>query len=1623
LPDNTQQGFNVDAARKAGYSDDEILGHLTSTRAFDVQGALKAGYSKADIISHLSTTAPKATAGPSADQLAASALAKQGIGPVASPGGRLLSPADPYAANPHERDQYSNLEFGALARSAKSADQQTADYLTGRTPGLSPDAAFASASQDANPVLMGPARIAGGVIDYTQSFTNPDPIDAGRAQRYSAGTNVIGGAMQTASPMLPGAAAAAPMRTLSALGLAYGTGYAAKKATAMAGGTPEAQEFADNAASAIPYSQAFGLRGGKIIRGGVASAKVGGAAPLEPVPGQPSAKASAPGEVLSPDTGAEGMTQAPKVVGYQGEALGGSVKGGVTRTPEGTTVAGKVGPYTVSKTFKASNAEPTVTPIGELQHPEVNSVDENIGEFSPKTIANFKKQQARAMYEGDTAAADALAGLLDADAKAKSQGTRSPVPPSQDATVERRQVQRSEASSVLLNQWHNELRAATDPQEITDLKNAIARETDLADRDAASKETSQPEQPTQSAQQLTVKTNTYGDGTHMVSLLDSSGEHRGDLLLEELPNKAGIKINQSEIDTDLIGKGYGTKLYKAAINHAASLGYTKLYSDISPSDQASKVWVRLGAKKVTSKLGVYYSIPTESTQAEPRTKTPSPRDIEGEVPTQGASEPVNEQAPAYTAEQITHRNDFLKYQGQYTQIQKALDNAQAAAKGGFQRGAMNDAQMTWHQAELVRLENKMGDSLRNYARVSPPEHVDQLRAGLQRNLASTKGTADRLGKLLQTDRAAKALRGILPELPADQRKAGRNLLGDLPDTSKMALKQAKFYSPKLKPRVDEAHQQIGDTLSGLVQQYGGDNPTATKYALELKAGLKGEALTDAHLKSIMQIIPPQAKAEVGKLLTILKNETPVVLYHPAIRGTASSQLPEINLRNLQQILGRKLHDKASRQITPEERFANKALATADPMAAKAGRDEMSRTLVKGLQDQANKRAAFLQKQLNSIDKASGAGKRANEKTLESLVNKQKVLSQIPTADLEALVADTKTLHKQFPEMNNMQLAKQHLQGELTKRADADRQQKEILKFKVGQVIAPQPTLKTVAPVSKQLGQARYFADEWYQTPELAAAASVMDSKIAKMSPSVINKYLGPLAKKVAKGDKQSVALLNAYNKRLVELGKPEALPETLLEKQVKNITNPVEAPIGPQVGQLESFRLATGSVITGRVESIEGDKVKIVRPNGSKNVQPLANWVAPKGEQATPPVIESKPIEAQKTEAIKSIPVTKQDLDRIPPGESKFTKGSLEFEENPGDKSQVMLRIPGAGLLPQERVDALTREAAAFAKQKGYKQLLSDALGVSDKEALALQNLGAESYQGGMEHEPLDYVVHLDKLPAKPTGASVVGGSVSPSKQSALNSLSKLPDADLSELAPKLIQFAKDRPDLDADGRNNLITEMAEAALTVPKEKAVSTAYGIARKGAPPLSTWTAETGGSKRKEVQSGFPGTPREPATNKVEIITQEGERIKRQVSDKELARLRNQPDIRIGSVSSMQDIGKIVQPKAPEPVPESPKSSTSPELDAAKKRAVETMQAIEKQAGDLGINRLRAIAKGLDVSMPGKIYALDKALTLYLDGLKVGDPNALARARDFLLAQNGEPNTGRMSLFGLDRGCPAS
>lgn len=49
-----RKAFDVEHARRSGWSEDQVLAKLTRTRKFDVSGALSAGYSKAEVIAYLS---------------------------------------------------------------------------------------------------------------------------------------------------------------------------------------------------------------------------------------------------------------------------------------------------------------------------------------------------------------------------------------------------------------------------------------------------------------------------------------------------------------------------------------------------------------------------------------------------------------------------------------------------------------------------------------------------------------------------------------------------------------------------------------------------------------------------------------------------------------------------------------------------------------------------------------------------------------------------------------------------------------------------------------------------------------------------------------------------------------------------------------------------------------------------------------------------------------------------------------------------------------------------------------------------------------------------------------------------------------------------------------------------------------------------------------------------------------------------------------------------------------------------------------------------------------------------------------------------------------------------------
>lgn len=104
-------GFDVEGARKAGYSEPEIMDHLAKQSNFDVAGAKKAGYSDAEILQHLSTTAAEP--------------ASRGVA------GEAETPSTPEIRKP-KRGGFAKQVGEALYTPAETPRVPTAEELVGR---------------------------------------------------------------------------------------------------------------------------------------------------------------------------------------------------------------------------------------------------------------------------------------------------------------------------------------------------------------------------------------------------------------------------------------------------------------------------------------------------------------------------------------------------------------------------------------------------------------------------------------------------------------------------------------------------------------------------------------------------------------------------------------------------------------------------------------------------------------------------------------------------------------------------------------------------------------------------------------------------------------------------------------------------------------------------------------------------------------------------------------------------------------------------------------------------------------------------------------------------------------------------------------------------------------------------------------------------------------------------------------------------------------------------------------------------------------------------------------------------------------------------------------------------
>ena len=159
-----QQGFDVNAARQAGYSDDEILSHLTATRNFDVAGAVSSGYSKSEIIDHLSGS-------PAQTDFAAN---PPGVPRPNVPMETMLTPSE--FGNRLRNAQNPGVSEGAGLREGLS------DYVTssaGNVAGGAKDIAKGNVSKGAHPVIQGAGSATVPALPFLAPLLAANPAAAG----------------------------------------------------------------------------------------------------------------------------------------------------------------------------------------------------------------------------------------------------------------------------------------------------------------------------------------------------------------------------------------------------------------------------------------------------------------------------------------------------------------------------------------------------------------------------------------------------------------------------------------------------------------------------------------------------------------------------------------------------------------------------------------------------------------------------------------------------------------------------------------------------------------------------------------------------------------------------------------------------------------------------------------------------------------------------------------------------------------------------------------------------------------------------------------------------------------------------------------------------------------------------------------------------------------------------------------------------------------------------------------------------------------------------------------------------------------------------------------------------
>lgn len=214
LQQNQQPVFDVQGARTAGASDEDILNHLATSRGFDVQGALKAGAAKQDIIQHLSMQ-PARSSTPTAPSV-----------PLAPNAG--LAPA----ANSNVPAEMREVNSVTGTPNMFTADEEKVQE--GKIRGVLRD----YYKDD----LMGRYQM-GTVAPLAQGVQD---LSSGTWKGAKKGVAEVGQGVGTGlSPLLIPALATNPAAVVGGLARAYAVGKVAKGVTSVSGGDEDAQNAAE----------------------------------------------------------------------------------------------------------------------------------------------------------------------------------------------------------------------------------------------------------------------------------------------------------------------------------------------------------------------------------------------------------------------------------------------------------------------------------------------------------------------------------------------------------------------------------------------------------------------------------------------------------------------------------------------------------------------------------------------------------------------------------------------------------------------------------------------------------------------------------------------------------------------------------------------------------------------------------------------------------------------------------------------------------------------------------------------------------------------------------------------------------------------------------------------------------------------------------------------------------------------------------------------------------------------------------------------------------------------------------------------------------------------------------